>query len=91
MLLRNFRREKTLGEMLAAVIRTINNLLRMAWLLTRAPQIGTEPESVDAQKWTMKDIFARGLKNIAQICTLLKSCAHYKEEFNLLPTLLQEN
>ncbi len=28
---------KTLGEMWAAVIRTINNLLRMAWLRMRAP------------------------------------------------------
>ncbi len=28
---------KTLGEMWAAVIRNINNLLRTAWLWTRAP------------------------------------------------------
>jgi hypothetical protein len=40
MLLRKFRREKTLGEMWAAVIRTINDLLRMAWLWTRAPDWG---------------------------------------------------
>jgi hypothetical protein len=34
--------------------------------------MGTEPETVDAQKGTMKDIFARCLKkNIAQVCTLL--------------------
>ena len=37
MLLRKFRREKTLGEIGAAVIKTINNLLRTAWLQTRAP------------------------------------------------------
>jgi hypothetical protein len=37
MLLRKFRREKTLGEMWAAVNKTINNLLRTAWLRTRAP------------------------------------------------------
>ncbi len=90
MLLRNFRRENKLGEMWAAVIKTINNLLQMAWLRTQALQMGTEPESVDAQKGTMKDVFARCLKkNIAQVWTLLKLCAHCKEEFNLLPTLLQ--
>ncbi len=38
-LLRKFRRENTLGEMWAAVIRTINNLLRTVWLRTQ-PQIG---------------------------------------------------
>jgi hypothetical protein len=36
MLLRNFRREKMLGEMWAAVIKSINNLLRLACLRTRA-------------------------------------------------------
>ncbi len=88
MLLRNFGREKTLCEMWAAVIKTINNLLRIAGLRTRAPQMGTELESVDAQKWTMKDIFARCLKkNIAQLCTLLKLCAHCKEEFQLTANL----
>ncbi len=40
MLLRNYRREKTLGEMWAAVIKTINNLLWMAWLWMRAPPNG---------------------------------------------------
>ncbi len=40
MLLRKFQREKTLGEMWAAVIRTINNLLRTAWLRTQAPDWG---------------------------------------------------
>ncbi len=83
-LLRNSRREKTLGEMWAAVIKTMDNLLWMAWLQTRAPQMGTEPGPVDAQKGTMKDIFARCLKkNIAQVCTLLRSCAYCKEEFQL--------
>jgi hypothetical protein len=53
MLQRKFWREKTLGEMRAAVIRNINNLLRMAWLQTRGPRLGTKPESVDAQKGTM--------------------------------------
>jgi hypothetical protein len=44
--------------------------------------MGTEPESVDAQKGTMKDIFAGCLKKKeAQVCTLLKSCAFRKEEF----------
>ncbi len=37
MLLRKFRREKTLGEMSAAVIKTKNNLLWTAWLRTLAP------------------------------------------------------
>jgi hypothetical protein len=37
------------------------------------PRLGTKPESVDAQKGTMLDIFARCLKKeIAQVCTLLK-------------------
>jgi hypothetical protein len=40
MLLRKFRREKTLGEMWAAVIKTINNLLRTAWLWMRATDWG---------------------------------------------------
>jgi hypothetical protein len=60
----------------------------MAWLQTRAPQMGTEPEPVDAQKGTMKDIFVRCLKkNIAQVCTLLKLCAKCKEEFQLTTNL----
>jgi hypothetical protein len=47
--------------------------------------MGTEPESVDAQKRTMKDIFTRCLKKkIAQVCTLPKSYAHCKEEFQLI-------
>jgi hypothetical protein len=88
MLLRNFRRKKTLGEMWAAVIRTINNLLQTAWLRTRAPQMGTEPEPVDAQKGTMQDIFVRCLKkNIAQVCTLLIHVLVIKRNFNLLPIL----
>jgi hypothetical protein len=88
MLLRKFQREKTLGEMRAAVIRTINNLLRMAWLQTRAPQMGTKPEPVDAQKGTMPDIFARCLKKkIAQVCTLFKLCAGCKEKFQLIANL----
>ncbi len=71
MSLKKFRREKTLGEMWAAVIRNINNLLRTAWLRTRGPGLGTEPESVDAQKGTMLDVFARCLKKeIAQVRTL---------------------
>jgi hypothetical protein len=65
MLLRKFRREKTLGEMWAAVIKTIKDLLRTAWLRMRAPQ--------SLQTGTMLDIFARCLKkNIAKVCTLLK-------------------
>ncbi len=39
-------------------------------------EMGTEPESVDAQKGTMKDVLARCLKkDEAQVCTLLKMCA----------------
>ncbi len=88
MLLRNFQREKTLAEMWAAVIRTINNLLRTAWLRTRAPQMGTKPEPVGAQKGTMKDIFSRCLKkNIAQVCILLIHVLVVKRSFNLLPIL----
>ncbi len=52
------------------------------------PQMGTEPEPVDPQKGTMKDIFARCLKkNIAQVCTLLKLCENCKEEFQLTANL----
>jgi hypothetical protein len=41
--------------------------------LDAGPRLGTKPESVDAQKGTMLDIFARCLKKkIAQVCTLLK-------------------
>jgi hypothetical protein len=37
------------------------------------PKLGTKLESVDAQKGTMLDIFARCLKKkIAHVCTLLK-------------------
>ena len=51
--------------------------------------MGTEPESVDAQKGTMKDILARCFKkNEAQVCTLLKSCAYRKEEFQLIANLI---
>ncbi len=90
MLLRKFQREKTLGEMWAAVIKTIKQPPPDGGALDAGPQMGTEPESVDAQKGTMKDVFARRLeKNIAQVCTLLKSCTHCEEESNLLPTLLQ--
>jgi hypothetical protein len=60
----------------------------MAWLRMRAPQMGTEPEPVDAQKGTMKDIFTRCLKkNIAQACMLLILCAKRKEEFQLTANL----
>ncbi len=45
------------------------------------PRLGTKPESVDAHKGTMLDVFARCLKKkIAQVCTLLKQCANIKEE-----------
>jgi hypothetical protein len=51
--------------------------------------MGTEPESVDAQKGTMKDVFARCLKkNIAQVCALAKSCAYRKEEFQFIANLI---
>ncbi len=47
-----------------------------------SPQMGTEPESVDAQKGTMKDVFVRCLKkNLAQVCMLLKTRAYHKEKF----------
>jgi hypothetical protein len=49
--------------------------------------MGTEPESVDAQKGTMKDIFARCLKkNIAQVCTLPKGGYIADKCVNLLVT-----
>jgi hypothetical protein len=42
----------------------------------------TEPESVDAQKGTMKDVLPRCLKkNEAQVCTLPKRVHYRKEEF----------
>jgi hypothetical protein len=67
----------------------------MAWLRTRAPQMGTEPEPVDAQKGTMKDVFARCLnKKVAHVCTLLRLSVNCKEEFQLtadLPQALLEN
>jgi hypothetical protein len=51
--------------------------------------MGTEPESVDAQKGTIKDVFARYLKkNIAQVCTLAKLCAYRKEEFQFIANLI---
>ncbi len=51
--------------------------------------MGTELESEDAQMVTKKDIFARcHKKNIAQVCTLLKSCAHCKEEFQLIANII---
>jgi hypothetical protein len=50
--------------------------------------MGTEPESVDAQKGTIKEVFARCLKkNIAQVFTLAKSCAFRKEEFQFIANL----
>jgi hypothetical protein len=43
----------------------------------------TEPEPVDAQKGTMKDIFARcPKKNIAQVCTLPNYVQIVKRNFN---------
>jgi hypothetical protein len=51
--------------------------------------MGTEPESVDAQKGTMKDVFARCLKkNIAQVCTMAKSCAYHKDELQFIANLI---
>jgi hypothetical protein len=47
----------------------------------RGPGLGTKLELVDAQKGTMLDIFARCLKKeIAQVCTLFKQRASFKEE-----------
>ncbi len=49
--------------------------------------MGTEPESVDAQKGTMKDISARCLKkNEAQVCTLPAQnvCIIIKRNLNLI-------
>jgi hypothetical protein len=51
--------------------------------------MGTEPESVDAEKGTSKEVFARYFKkNIAQVCTLAKSCAYRKEEFQFIANLI---
>jgi hypothetical protein len=37
----------------------------------------------------MKDIFVRCFKNnVAQVCTLPKSCAHCKEEFQFIANLI---
>jgi hypothetical protein len=45
--------------------------------------MGTELESVDAQKGTMHDIFARCLKkNIAQVCTLFDDVLIIKRNLN---------
>ncbi len=64
--------EKTLGETWAAVIRTINSILRTSVDSNCAfPRMGTEPRSVYGQKGTMKDVLARCLKKTeAQVCTL---------------------
>ncbi len=49
--------------------------------------MGTEPESVDAQKGTMLDIFARCLKkNIAQVCTVFDHVLIVKRNLNFLTT-----
>ncbi len=71
---RNIWREKTLGEMWAAVIRT-------AWLQTRAPN-GDRAGVSWCSEGEHDGNFARCLKKSeAQVCTLLKSCAFCKEEF----------
>ncbi len=78
---RNIWREKTLGEMWAAVIRTIKNLLRTVWLQKRAPN-GDRAGVSWCSEGEHDGNFARCLKkNEAQVCTLLKSCAFRKEEF----------
>jgi hypothetical protein len=60
----------------------------MVWLRTRAPQIGTKLEPVDAKKGTMPDTFARCLKKkIAQVYTLLKLFAGCKEKLQLTANL----
>ncbi len=52
--------------------------------------MGTGPESVDAKKVTMQDVFARCLKkDIAQVCKLLNCVLVVKRNFNLLPIVLQ--
>jgi hypothetical protein len=65
------RREKTLGETWAAVIKTINSILRTSVASNCAlPGMGTEPESVYGQKRTMKDVLARCLKKTEDhVCT----------------------
>jgi hypothetical protein len=74
---------KMLGKMWAAVIRNINNLLRTAAWLRTQPQLGKKKESVDAQKGTMLDIFARCLKKeMAQVCTLSSSVEHERGTFD---------
>jgi hypothetical protein len=43
--------------------------------------MGTEPESVYAQKGTMKDVLARCLKKTeAQVCTLFFTCALFQRD-----------
>ncbi len=71
------QREKTLGETWAAVIKTINSILRTSVASNCAlPWMGTEPELVYGQKGTMKDVIVRCLKKTkAQVCTLsLHAC-----------------
>jgi hypothetical protein len=52
---------KTLGEMWAAVIRNINNLLWTGWLRTRAP-IGDK----DGVSWCSEGDHARHIREVPQ-------------------------
>jgi hypothetical protein len=81
MLRRKFWREKTLGEIWAAIIKTINSPPGRRDFGRGGPKLGAKPESVDAHKVTMLDIFAMCLeKKIAQVHTLIKQCTVLQEE-----------
>ncbi len=52
--------------------------------------MGTEPESVDAQKGTMKDVLVRCLKkNEAHVCTYITQnmCDIVKRDSNLITSI----
>jgi hypothetical protein len=80
-LLGNIRREKTLGEMWAAVIWTIKQPPPDGVASDAGPKWGKAGVS-RCSEGDHEGIFTRCLKkNGSQVCTLLKSCAFRKEEF----------
>ncbi len=85
------RREKTLGEIWAAVIKTINSILQTSVASNCAlPGMGTEPESEYSQKGTMKDVLAICLKKTeAQVCTFsIHACYLCNEIHNFVTYVL---
>ncbi len=87
--LRSSRREKTLGEMWAAVIKDINNLLRTAWLRTRAPN----GDRAGVSRCSEGD-YARHIRVVPQeehspSYVHAKSRTNHKEKFQLIDHILQ--